>query len=181
MGRQYARRTVARFCLAGAHHQGARTVAEQHTGRPVVPIEYSRKRFRANDNGAIGLSQPDEVIGHGQRIDEARTHRLNVERSAAADAEFGLNFDRSGWKRLIRRRRRDDDEVDVRCIDTRAFKRSFGGPGSQIRRVLAGRGNMALLNPRTVDDPVVRRIDELGKIAICDDALWQVRTPSGNA
>ena len=63
----------------GLQHQGAGTVAEQHAGAAILPIENARERLCADHQGALRLAALDEVVGDVRRIDEARADRLHVE------------------------------------------------------------------------------------------------------
>ena len=74
-------------CGLRLQHDGAGAVAEQHAGAAVLPVEDAREGFGADDEGALELAGLEEVVGDGERVDEARAHRLHVEGRALGDAE----------------------------------------------------------------------------------------------
>ena len=94
-------------------HGSAGTVAEQHAGGAVGPVEDAGIGLGADDQRAAGKAVLDEAVGGGNGEDEAGAHRLDVEGGAVMHAELVLHD--GGCRRIgeIGRRRRHDDEVDV--------------------------------------------------------------------
>ena len=86
MRRQYA--AVGGFARLrqGFEHDGAGTIAEQHAGPSVVPIEYSRECLGADHQSAFIRAAAQEIVGSGEREDKPRAYRLQVEGRAVVDA-----------------------------------------------------------------------------------------------
>jgi hypothetical protein len=68
-------------------HDGAGAVAEEHAGGAVLPVEDAREGFGADDERALVGARDQELVGHRDRVDEARAHRLHIEGGALVDAE----------------------------------------------------------------------------------------------
>jgi hypothetical protein len=87
-----------------------------------------------------------EAVGHGQRIHEAAAHRLHVHRSASVvDAQLALH-DASRAReaaQMVRRRCRQDDQVDVIGLQTGRFQRTLRGRYREVARQHIGFGVMA--------------------------------------
>ena len=79
---------VGRFArlLLRFEHDRAGAVAEQHAGAAVVPVENSRKRLRRRSPAPLEGAGAQEIVRGGQREDEARAYRLQVEGGAVIDA-----------------------------------------------------------------------------------------------
>ena len=87
-------RCVVRMPFAGigllAEHDGGGAVAEDDGdlapgGRQV---EARRMRLRADDEHAPRLARPDELVGHGEHVEEARALVADVHRRHAAQPEM---------------------------------------------------------------------------------------------
>src|SRR6185437_15994339 len=55
----------------GFEHDGSGAVAEQDAGTAVVPVQDARERLRTDNDGALGLSGLDEIVGYVETEDEA--------------------------------------------------------------------------------------------------------------
>ena len=60
----------------------------------------------------------DELVGHGQRIDESAAYRLDVEGCRTMVAEFALQQTGSARKNDIGRRGGDNDQVQIASVQT---------------------------------------------------------------
>ena len=67
-------------------------------------------------------------------------------------------------KRVVRRRRRENDEVDVTGICFGALERLFGGSRAEVGGQFALRGNAPFANAGAFDDPLVGRVNDLREI-----------------
>ena len=93
---------------------------------------------------------------------------------------LGLNLDGGGRERAVGRGGGADDEVDVDGIDAGADERLMGRGDAEIGGQLVVAGDMALANARALDDPVVRRVDDLGHVGVGHYALRQMRADAAN-
>ena len=66
-------------------------------------------------------------IGDLHRIEEARTHRRDVEGDAIVDAEHRLHLGRGRREGLVGGRGGEDDQVDILRGDARRFERGAAG------------------------------------------------------
>ena len=152
------------FCRAmlglRLHHHSSRTVAKQHTGSPVFPIENARKGLGSDHKRMAERAGPEHGIGYGHRIDKSRTHRLNIKcRGTALDAEFGLNCHRCCRKCLVGCRCCKNDEINIGGIDTGPDKRLPGCGNCQCRGKLVICRNMPLLDTGPLSNPLITGID----------------------
>ena len=115
----------------------------------------------------------EELVGGRDGEDEARAHRLQVERDAVRDPQRRLHLGRHGGKGVVGRRSGDDDEVDVGGDETGVGERRDGGSRRQRRSRLAVGGDVTLANAGALHDPFVGRVDHRRHFGVADDALRQ--------
>jgi hypothetical protein len=153
---------------------GAGAVTEQHAGAAIVPIENAGEGLGADHQRGRGEAVLDHAIGHRQAVDEAGTDSLHVEGRSPGHAELSLHSRRGGRKRLVRRGRRQDDEVEIGRLHPGMGQRPLRGLERQLRRHLAIGRDMALLDAGALLDPLVGGIHLLGKIGVGNHALRQI-------
>jgi len=156
-------------------HDRARAVAEQHAGAAVGPIEDAREGLRADHQRRRSDAALDETVGDRHAVDEAGTHRLDVECRSLGHAEFGLHTGRRGGKRLVGRRRRQDDQVEVGRLDPGVVERPLRGLDRQMGRELTVGREVTLANAGALPDPLVGGVHGLRKFFVGDDTLGQIR------
>ncbi len=103
VGMQIGRQDAGR--VAGGQHHRAGAVAKEHAGAAIVEVEDAREDLGTDDQRAPGRAGADHRVGNGQRIDEARAHRLHVEGRAAVHAQLVLHDAGRGREDHVRRRR----------------------------------------------------------------------------
>ena len=150
-----------------------RTVAEQHAGGPVLPVEQAREGLGADHQRALVRAGAEELVGRRDAEDEARAHCLQVEGCAADHAEAGLHLRRHRREGVVRRGGRDDEEVDVGRTEAGVAQRGLGRGERQRRRSLVAAGDVAAGDAGALHDPAVGRVDPLGQFAVADDFLRQ--------
>ena len=129
-----ARTTAGRpGSLGRLQHDRARAIAEQHAGRAVLPVEDPREHVGADHQHALVHAAQDELAAGRQSVHEAaaaprsdRTRRL-----ACAPSAVLHQRGRRGHVRVVRRARRDDDQVEVVRLDARP------SPSARARRATA--------------------------------------------
>ena len=161
IGMQLAREDARRFARLEHHRAGA--VAEKHAGAAVLEVEDARKDFGTNHERLAGHARADHRIGDRQRVDEARAHGLNVERSAAGDAELLLHQARGRRKHHVRRAGCDDDQVDARGIDIGGFERAPCRGHREVAAADIGLGEVACANAGALDDPLIGGFDAVDR------------------
>ena len=109
----HARRGEPAVAVARLEHDRARPVAEQDAGRAVVPIHEARESLCADHERTLIRAGTQKFLRGHDRVDEAAADSLQVESGALDDAESGLNLSGDRGKRVVRRRRGDNDEVNV--------------------------------------------------------------------
>ena len=106
-------------------HDSASTIAEQHAGAAVGPVEDAAEGLGADDKDGLGLTGDDQSIGIGQRIDKARANRLHIKGKTVGHAQPFLHHGADGRKSKIRSRGGHDDAVDILDADPGLFKRGL--------------------------------------------------------
>ena len=170
-------RAVARRRL---QHDRAGAVAEQHAGRAVAPVEQARERLGADHQRALVRTGDEELVGRRDREDEAGAHRLQIEGDAVRHAEIGLHLGRHRRKGVVRRRGRDDDEIDVGGAEPGIGQRRLGGLAGERRGGLALGGDVALANAGALGDPLVGGVDHRRHFGVADHALRQARADAAH-
>jgi hypothetical protein len=84
-----------------------------------------------------------------------------------------LDLDGGGGKGVIGRRGRQHDQVDVVGRHAGGSKRVAGGSLAKRGRGLVIGGDMTLANAGTLDDPLVRRLDDTLEIRVAHDTPRQ--------
>ena len=163
----------ARLLLRLQHH-GAGAVAEQHAGGAVVPVEDARKGLGADHQRALVGAAAQEIVGGGQRKDEARADRLQVEGRAMVDAEPVLDRDRGRRESVVRRRGRHHDQVDRLRIDAGIGERRARGIDAEMRGELVVGRDVALPDAGALHDPVVGSVNSCRQFGIGQHLLRQI-------
>ena len=102
--------------------------AEQHAGAAIGPIEDSREHFSAHDQRALVTARANEFFSDAKRIGKTAAHSLDVEsRPGIANAEARLQQGRGTRKDEVRRRGRDDDQIDAVGSTARRLDRTTRG------------------------------------------------------
>ena len=107
----------------------------------------------------FAMSSFDKTVGGRQRVDEAAAHRLHVERRAALHAELRLQQAGGAGKDEVRRRGRDDDEVDVLGLQAGGVERAAAGLEREVARSLRLLGDVALRDAGALADPLVAGVE----------------------
>ena len=130
---------------------------------------------------ALRLAAGDEVVGHRQRVDEARADRLHVEGDADRAAQLALHDGRGGREGQVGRGGADDDQVDVGRRAPGGGQRLRGGARRRGRRsVSPSTASAALADAGALDDPGVAGVDDLGQVVVGDDARRQIVADAGD-
>ena len=115
------------------------------------------------------------------RVDETAAHRLHVERRAAGDAELRLQQAGGAREDVIRRRGRDDDQIDFRCIHAGGLERPLARFEREVAGCLLLVGDVAAGDAGALADPGVAGVQALGEIVVGHDARRQVAAGAGDA
>ncbi len=170
VGAQMRREQTAILARAGLvdrlHDHRARAVAEQDAGGAVGPVEDAREGLRPDHQRALEIAALQVLVGGRDREHEAGTDRLQVEGRTPSDAELGLNRDRGRWKRLVRRRGGEHDEIDGSGRQVRLFQRRARRGDPEIRSDFAFGRDVALLDAGALHDPLVVGFDEFRKLFV---------------
>ena len=163
------------FLAACGKHYGARTVAEQHAGGAVFPVEHRAHLFGA-DHQRIFVAAGGHHAGRRlHAVDESGTRGPEVEaRYIVADSEFGLQNTRGGGKKHVGADGRHNDEIYVMRREPRAFDCGPRGFQRHIGGRLAGGGYAAALYAGPSENPFVARVHDLREVVVGDDFLRHV-------
>ena len=161
-------------------HDRAGAVAEEDAGRAVGVVDDARHHVGADDERVVVRAAGDHLHAGRQRVGEARTRRAEVESPGAGRADLVLQHARRARKDRIGRRRADDDEADVGRRDARLLHRAERGFLREIGRRDAGIDDVALADAGALENPLVRRLDELLEIGVRQDTRRHVGRQAGN-
>ncbi|ENN85877.1 hypothetical protein RHSP_17726 [Rhizobium freirei PRF 81] len=177
---QHAAIRVGAAPLARFENQRTGAVTEENAGRAIRPIEDAGKRLGADDQHTLGKAAANIGVGSRHRIDETAADGLNIEGKAVMHAEPVLNIDRGCRKGVVRRRRRDDDQIEIVGRHPGIGKSSPCRLFAQRGRGLAFAGYITLTDTGALDNPVIAGVDNLFHLGIGHDALGERRPKSAN-
>ena len=162
------------------HHDRARAVAEEDERRAVVEVEDLREHVAADDERAAREPGGEHPVRLRDRVDEAGAPGEQVVRRGVGHPELVGEQRGAGREHHVRRHRRAEDEVDRRRLDARALERlPRRGERDVGQRLLLGR-EAPLADARALDDPLVRRVDELREVVVRHDLRRHVHAETGD-
>ena len=149
-------------------------IRDRHATGSLGPVDHSGQGFGANHQRSARSTTADEVVSHAQRVHEAGTGGIDVERRTASNTQALL--DQAGGRRKddVGRGGADDDQVDFSGIDTCSLKRAQRGLVAKITGGFAFGGDMTLADAGAAVDPFVGGIDDLGQIIVGQHFFRQV-------
>jgi hypothetical protein len=162
----------------GAEHHCAGTVAEQHAGAAIAPVQNAGEDLGADHKGVVRPAGPDESVGGGERVDETAAHGLDIKGRGAARPQIRLHQAGRAGENEVRRGSRDDDQVDGVGRHAGVFQRGARGAGRQVAGFGSRLGDVPLADAGAFHDPGVRRLDTArrqirSQIIVADDTLGQ--------
>src|SRR5258706_1845743 len=99
--------------LARCDYHRSGPITEQNAGTAIAPVEDARIHLCTHHQYVLGLARADEQIGDRQCVDKTTANGLHVERRTTRNAEFRLQNTGGAGKYDVRRRRSDNNEIDV--------------------------------------------------------------------
>ena len=127
---QMTRKDARLFRLLQDHR--ARTVAKQHAGAAVAPVEQAREDLGSHHECALALAVGHELVGDRNGVKKSSARGLNVEGCAAGHAEFPLQQARRRGKDDVGRAGGQHDQVDVVSGHARSFHGTTRGMQGQV-------------------------------------------------
>src|SRR3546814_20840075 len=79
IGMQSGGQNTAIFILYRLQYHCPSAIAEQDTGRAIIPIHDAAHGFRAANERAVGHSAPDHIVGNGKGVEEAGANGWKVD------------------------------------------------------------------------------------------------------
>ena len=169
---------VARL-VAGGEHDGPGPVAEQDAGGSVGVVQEAGQELRADDQRVPGHAGRDVGAGRRVGVHEARAGRCDVERGCPGVADRLLHQGRGRGHPVVRRQRRQDDQVDVVGNEPRGVDRAQCRDRRHRRGGLVRRGHMPLADPGAADDPLVVGVDHALEVRVGQDLGRGIAAPAG--
>ncbi|MNH90560.1 hypothetical protein D3C73_431020 [compost metagenome] len=105
-------------------------------------------------------------IGRRHRIDKTGTDGLHVEGITVFHTETALDVDSRCRERVVRRRGRNQDEIDVVRCQAGIVERCACSLLSERGRGFAFASDITLRDAGALDDPFVGRIDDVFQLTI---------------
>ena len=168
--------------VVGLQYHRAGTVAKQHAGVAIVPVQHPGQGFRTDYQRGPGCAATDEFIRHGQRIDKARASGIDIEGRAAGHTQLALDDGGSGGKNQIRRGGADHNQVNFVRRNACRFQCAQRRLITEIRGQLACGRDMPLADAGTADDPLIAGIHAtLDQVFIGQYLLRQIAAGTGDA
>ena len=166
---------------AGDDDRRARAVAEE-AGRPrVVEVEHPAHQLGADHQGDAGAPGLGRRGGELERREEAGAGGADVDRPRVRSAE-PLGDQRRGVRDpLVGGRGRDQDQVDVGGLDSRALERGATGLRRELGQGVALGRVAALEDPGALGDPVAVDADPRGDLVVVDDPVGQGARDRGDS
>jgi hypothetical protein len=164
-----------------AEHHGSSTVAEEHAGVAVLPVDEAAELFRTDDEGGGAVAGVDEMAGDLQGIQEAGAGGGNVETDRIQGTELLLHKAGRGGEEHVRRDGGDDDELDLLRSDPCGVHGAACRLGGQITGGLIGGCDTAFLDAGARGDPLVGGIDDLGKVVVGQHFFGHVAAGANDA
>ena len=172
IGMQFRRENAG--LVARGYHYSASAVTEQDTGAAIVPVEDARVHFCPDHQHMSGLAGADEQIRNRECVHEAAAHCLHVERRTTCNPELRLKDACRAGKYDVRRRRCDNDEVDIRRIHACRMQRPLRCGQCEVAGQLAFRGDMPAADAGAGSNPFIRGIDRARQIVVGHDFFRQI-------
>src|SRR5690606_14029011 len=122
----------------------------------------------------------DELVGDRERVEEARTGGVDVERAATGHAQAVLQQAGRGREDQVRRGGADDDQVELVGAAAGGFQRAYRRVERQVHGGFAFRGDVALTDAGARGDPFVAGVDDLRQVVVGQHLAGQVAAGSGD-
>ena len=112
----------------GLEHDSPGTVREKHghVAAPIRVLEHRRQPLGADHEHLPVAADPDERIGHRQRVHESGAPLLEVQHRGGGEAELRRHDGPGVGVGVLGNRRRNDDEVDVVDLEPGVLERHLG-------------------------------------------------------
>jgi len=159
---------------AGLEHHRPGPVAEQHAGGAIGPVGDAGQGFGADHQDRGRIAAADELVGHGQGVDETRTGRIDIHRHAALCAQPGLDQAGRGREDDIRRGGAHHDQVELGRSDAGGLHRTQRRPIAQVAAGLAFGCNVALADAGAGPDPLVAGFHDPAQVVVGQDPVRQI-------
>ena len=157
------------------------TVSEEHGRSPVIPVGDSRQRLCADHERPAGSAGLDDPVREIQAVDESGTGCLHIESRAAVNVELPLDDARRAREYLVRRARRNDEQVDRLRVESGHIKRASRRGKAHVGRFLTVGSHVPALDAGALANPFIRRFHRLCEIRVRDDPSRQIAAGSGDA
>src|SRR5690606_2684810 len=123
----------------------------------------------------------DEVVGHRQRVDEARAGRVDVEGRAAVGAQAVLHQAGGGREDDVGGGGAEHAQVELGRLDAGRVQRARGGVEGQVAGGFALGGDVPLADAGPGGDPLVAGVDELRQVVVGQHLFRQVAAGTRDA
>jgi hypothetical protein len=115
-----------------------------------------------------------------ERKHEARAHGLHIKGGGDRRAQLVLDHGRAGGKRQVGRGGGDHDQVEVGGRPAGGGQRLARRLHGEIAGALVGGGAVADADAGALDDPLVRRVDQLADLGVGDALGGEIAADAGD-
>ncbi len=162
----------------GAAFLGRRPAGVAEENRPVrlAPREERGVTLRSDQQDAPGGAGADERVADLEARQKPRALHADVDRVRRLEPERASQKAAAARKVVVRRHRREHDEVEVLGAQARVLQGVPRGGQGQDRGGLSAPGEPALGDARALADPLVAGVHQEGQPVVGDHAV-RARTP----
>lgn len=165
---------IAGSIVTSLENHGAGAISEEHTGRPVRPVQDLRKAFSSDHHRTLATAGGQHGVRHIERIDEPGADRLHIEGHRLMRAKLVLHLGRSRGKGVVRRAGGDDDEIKVAGYEPGTVQRLLRRMPREVRCLFSLGNDMTLRDAGALANPLVAGVDKSRQLLIRHDPFRQV-------
>lgn len=138
--------------------RSAGTIAEEHAGVAIRPIDDARKLFGSDDKDSVVGIGGNKLLRNFDSVEKSGASGAHVETRCIDCTDLSLHETRRAREKHVRRDRGDNDEINVLGSDPGVRDGCFGGFRREIARGLIIRGDSAFVDAGARNDPFGSRL-----------------------
>ena len=151
--------------IATCHYHGTGTIAKEHAGAAVVPVDHAGGFLCCHHQDIGGAACLQQCLGKVNGIDETRAGSIEVDARARC---ANLAFYDARYRRcdIFEYYIRTDDIVYICRFHARIIQCFLGSLGSEILKILVS-DDLPCADTCTLTDPLIAGVHHLRQVVIC--------------